>query len=232
MGACFVTETFDGNLSPSELEKQYDSRVAELLSTYGSDPYNGTFTTLTGLKIERLVFETQADASDYLHKRCTKWGNAVAVRYKDRRDTVVVAPTFEGEQRVAGTMGLSLRCAPMRRRPSPDDCPVVFADQLTLAQQNRLRRAYMDWHTKQETTYSAGHEFHAALDVIRYNFPITSEMTRRVKTVGNRYHKLFAASKKAEQKLAELDKKLAAKLYVNETVDHGEQWLVGGVCAE
>jgi hypothetical protein len=97
MGAHFHTEVFDGKLTPKQLEKAYNDRVENLRDEYGSNAYNGTFSTLHGIKVDARVFETQREADDYLDGVCEKWGNAVAVKYKDRREEKTKEPTFEGK---------------------------------------------------------------------------------------------------------------------------------------
>jgi hypothetical protein len=245
MGACFHTEVFDGKLTPKELEKAYNDRVEDLRSEFGSNAYNGTFSTLHGIHVETGtgVFQTQREAADYLDGVCEKWGNAIAVKYKDRREEKTKAPTFEGKPSKeyncaviindASDCSYGLRCA-IRVLAAPDyKRRMLIADQLTPAQKTQFVKAYEAWHTKHETARAAENTFREALNVVgTTKEPITAEMLKPLKSAGNQRHKLRTAADAAAARLKATDHKFAEKLYATKIVDHGEQWLVGGVCAE
>jgi len=243
MGACFHTEVFDGKLTPKELEKAYNSRVESLRDEYGSNAYNGTFSTLRGITVGNRVFETQREADDYLDGVCEKWGNAVAVKYKDRREEKTKEPTFEGKPSRehncsviitdASDCSYGLRCA-ISVLVAPDyKRRMIIADQLTAAQKTQFARAYETWRTKHDAARAAENTFRDALNVIGTTKElITTEMLKPLKVVGNQRHKLRKAADAEVKWLKAVDAKFAEKLYATKTVDHGEQWLVGGVCAE
>ena len=243
MGACFHTEVFDGKLTPKELEKAYNDRVESLRDEYGSNAYNGTFSTLHGITVGNRVFETQREADDYLDGVCEKWGNAVAVKYKDRREEKTKEPTFEGKPSKeyncsviitdASDCSYGLRCA-ISVLASPDyRRKILIADQLTPAQRAQFAKVYNTWQTKHMSAKIIDQQFRETLSMIgQTKERITNAMLKSLKVCGFQRHGLRAAADIAAQKLRTLDEKLAKKLYVTKTVDHGEQWLVGGVCAE
>ena len=243
MGACFHTEVFDGKLTPKELEKAYNDRVESLRDEYGSNAYNGTFSTLHGITVGNRVFETQREADDYLDGVCEKWGNAVAVKYKDRREEKTKEPTFEGKPGKeyncaviitdASDCSYGLRCA-ISVLAAPDyKRKLLIADQLTPTQRARFAKVYDTWHAKHTTAKLIDQQFRETLSMIGSTKErITNEMLKSLKVCGFQRHGLRAAADIAAQKLRTLDEKLAKKLYATKIVDHGEQWLVGGVCAE
>lgn len=243
MGACFHTEVFDGKMTPKELEKAYNARVESLRDEYGSNAYNGTFSTLHGITVGNRVFETQREADDYLDGVCEKWGNAVAVKYKDRREEKTKEPTFEGKPSKeyncsviitdASDCSYGLRCA-ISVLAAPDyKRRMLIADQLTAAQKAQFAKAYETWRAKHDAARTAESTFREALNVISTTKErITTEMLKPLKTAGNQRHKLRKAADAEAAWLKAVDKKFAEKLYATKTVDHGEQWLVGGVCAE
>jgi hypothetical protein len=243
MGACFHTEVFDGKLTPKELEKAYNSRVEDLRSEYGSNAYNGTFSTLHGIHVETRVFETQREADDYLDGVCEKWGSAIAVKYKDRRAEKTKEPTFEGKPMKEHTASFifadssafsySLRCAISATAPPDFKRRLLVADQLTPAQKNQFVEAYETWRAKQDAAREAESTFRNALSLISTTKEtITAEMLKPLKVFGNQRHKLRKAADAEAAWLKAVDTKFAEKLYATKTVDHGEQWLVGGMCAE
>lgn len=243
MGACFHTEVFDGKLTPKELEKAYNDRVESLRDEYGSNAYNGTFSTLHGIKVDTAVFETQREADDYLHNVCEKRSNAVAIRYKDRREETTKEPTFEGKLSkeynypviiFGGSDGLySLRCAVVVLAAPDYKRKPIFADQLTPAQKNQFVTVYESWHAKHAAERGEEDTFRAALNLISTTRePITTEMLKPLKVAGNQRHKLRKTADAEATRLKAVDKKFAEKLYTTTTVDHGTQWLVGGLCAE
>jgi hypothetical protein len=243
MGACFHTEVFDGKLTQKELEKAYNARVEDLRSEYGSNAYNGTFSTLHGIHIETRVFETQREAEDYLDNVCEKWGNAVAVKYKDRREEKTKEPTFEGKLSKeyncsviitdASDCSYGLRCA-ISVLAAPDyKRRMLIADQLTPTQKTQFVKGYEAWRAKHDEARAAEITFRDALSMIgTTKEPITTEMLKPLKSAGNQRHKLRKAADAEAAWLKAVDKKFAENLYATKTVDCGEQWLVGGVCAE
>jgi hypothetical protein len=243
MGACFHTEVFDGKLTPKELEKAYNDRVESLRDEYGSNAYNGTFSTLHGIKVDARVFETQREADDYLDGVCEKWGSAIAVKYKDRREEKTKEPTFAGKLSKeyncsviitdASDCSYGLRCA-INAITAPDyKRRLLIADQLTQTQKKQFLKVYNTWREKHQAAAVASQNFQGALSLVGgTKEPITTEMLKPLKVFGNQRHKLRAAADVAAMRLRTVDAKLSEKLYATKTVDHGEQWLVGGVCAE
>ena len=242
MGACFHTEVFDGKLTPKELEKAYNDRVESLRNEFGSNAYNGTFSTLHGITVGNRVFETQREAADYLDNVCEKWGNAVAVKYKDRREEKTKEPTFAGKLSKeyncaviitdASDCSYGLRCA-INVMQTPGVRRLLTADQITPAQRIQFDKIYATWREKHDAARKADGTFREALNTVSTTKdPITTEMLKPLKIFGNQRHKLRAAADVAALRLRTVDAKFAEKLYATKTVDRGEQWLVGGVCAE
>lgn len=250
MGACFITETFDGKLSEKELEKRYNERVDQLTYEHGTDAYNGTFSTLSGIRIETRVFDSRESAEEHLSKRCQKWEHAIAVKFKDRRAAVTKQPTFSldgvkqqnvnhhigpnPDMSVTGLCLGRLLCIGSVRQPPAYDNVLLLADQLTEAQKNRLRRAYETWHVRHRAAVALKQDFDKLTQSLMHcpDIKITTAALTRIKTLGNRRARYNKAAIDAAQKLLTMDQKFGEKLYSSAFVDHGTHWLVGGWCAE
>lgn len=88
MGAHNVAATFDGQLSKEQLRDQFRALQDQMTTEYGTNPYNGTFSTCNGLIIDdKKTFEKVNEADDYALDRAEKWGPACAVKLK--RDGVM-----------------------------------------------------------------------------------------------------------------------------------------------
>jgi hypothetical protein len=110
---------------------------------------------------------------------------------------------------------------------------ILIADQFTPAQRAQFVKIYNTWQAKHMSAKIMDQQFRETLSMIGSTKErITNEMLKSLKVCGFQRHGLRAAADIAAQKLRTLDDKLAKKLYATKTVDHGEQWLVGGMCAE
>ena len=85
MGASFNTMTVKF-CKIDDLKKIYNNEIENLRYEYGADPYNGTFTTCSGLRITSMVFDDIEKAEDWLRDNTEKWEavKAVEVKTKDR----------------------------------------------------------------------------------------------------------------------------------------------------
>lgn len=84
MGSHNVSVSFK-DMPESELRKAFREAQDDATREHGTDPYNGTISTLRGLSIDTSrVFDTEEDAERYVLDRTEKWGNGLAVRVRDR----------------------------------------------------------------------------------------------------------------------------------------------------
>lgn len=236
MGACFVTELFDGKINEAELRRQYHRRLIELTDTYGSGAYNGTLTTTDGLKVEEQIFDSRQAAEEYVSANTNKWCEALAVKFKDVRSETAKEPTFDGKparETVFTAVGdRALRVVTTVWR----DKLVVpcAADQLTTSQKATAVALYSDYDTKAKAynvlCRSIGTMI-AKLQDVQAAPPTTAELRELQKAIKQR-GKARAVRNKAADKMVAFDIKHSAKLYATKQVDHGLQWLVGGWAAE
>lgn len=98
MGSQFHTAEFDGKLTRSELIKQYNLLVEEERYEHGSGAYSGTFATLHGVEVLEKTFGSEREASDHVENNTSKWGSALAVKYRDQREVITSSPTFNGKK--------------------------------------------------------------------------------------------------------------------------------------
>lgn len=84
MGAHNVDATFDGSLSAEALRKAFADYQEQLTYEYGTDAYNGTFSTCQGLVIDGDgTWGSAKEAREYALKKAHKWGPAVAVKVRN-----------------------------------------------------------------------------------------------------------------------------------------------------
>lgn len=236
MGACFVTETFDGKLNQVELRRQYSRRLEELSYTYGADAYNGTLTTTDGLKVEERVFDSREAADEYVSANTNKWAEALAVRYKDVRTETAKEPTFDGKPAretvftAVGDRALRVVTTVWRNNLTVP----CAADQLTTSQKATAIALFSDYDTKAKAynvLCRAIGTMIAKLQDVQAAPPTTAELRELQKAIKQR-SKARAVRNKAADKMVAFDIKHSAKLYATKQVDHGLQWLVGGWAAE
>ena len=71
-----------GNMTIQEVKKAFQERHARDIVEYGTDAYNGSWSTIQYVKVIDKVYETQNEASDYCLDNAEKWEYAIAVKYK------------------------------------------------------------------------------------------------------------------------------------------------------
>lgn len=78
MGAILITKTFK-TIDETEIEKRFKKLVKDCKKEFGNDPYNGTFSTMSGLCITNKIFYDEDSAENYIATHAEKWGDALAV---------------------------------------------------------------------------------------------------------------------------------------------------------
>lgn len=248
MGAVFHCESFDGNISKDELKRVYARRRAEMAREQGTDPYNGTWSTLDG-SIEFLAqaapYPSCRAAEEAAEAVASKWGAAIAARYRDTRQKTIKSPTFDGASRdqnyaVHVVHGPSehyyTRAVANVGRQNPNthqyERVYVAADQLSAATRARLLGAtqrYVDAARARRDFENTIRELTKQL--LDPTAPITPTTFTQLKRARASLVKAATAAQKAGRRLHELDEKHSAKLYITTTQDDGEKWLIGGLCA-
>lgn len=244
MGAVLHCEVVDGKLSEPELRKWFANYVDECLDQYGHDAYNGTFSTLRGITVEHRVFENHDAARSYLDQKAEKWGDAVAVKYKDVRQEHVKEPTFNKQTHTAGWAGpyhrsisfagcFTLRSVAFNRPTGGYENSPVPADELSAAQKEKIVATYQQFREHEKTLEQAMKTIHEVVRKIEAGKeePVTEDY-KRLKAAIKIRTKATKAAQSAAVKLKTLDDKLSEKLYQTADKDHGLKWLVLGVCAE
>lgn len=222
MGAHFNSMTLDGKLTADQVEKRFNAIRKEERIEHGTDPYNGSFSTLEYVTVRDRVFETTTEAEDYCEEHSEKWENAVAVRAKDITTKTVKKPTFNGRE----SFYADEEVVYMGRNSEN----FVAADQLTNGQKVKLKKLFDHYQTCA-----------AALDVAKAPFHDLVKQLEDVKVVFKDYTNLrktravYAAAKKvakkAEKDFNELESQFRQKLYKSKEVDNGLVWVLGGWCA-
>jgi len=83
MGACDISFTLDGKLSPDKVRQAFLDKKKENEEYNGHrEGYSGDFQTVDWCKITDEVFNSYNEAFEYCLNNAEKWSHVIAVRYK------------------------------------------------------------------------------------------------------------------------------------------------------
>ena len=225
MGAHNVNATFSGKLTPDQLRKAYFTMCEDLRDEYGTDPYNGTFSTIADLRIETdKVFDSFDEADKYCLEHAQKWEFAVAVRYKHIEKKR--SPwTFDGKENWSGSM--------IAETFVGRQSVYVAADQLS-ADEKKMGLGIFKGYVESEDAERAARYALAAL----VN-PLTDlQMPLPTKGLASSLKKARTALAKATQKASKhktawerFAQRMTAKHVKVSTEDKGTEWCVSGWAA-
>jgi hypothetical protein len=249
MGSCFNEQVWEGTLTDTQVAEEYRKYVERCEIEYGTDAYNGTFSTLPNIQIEKRVFNNHEEARVHVMNNTRKWENALAVKYKDVRKENTKEPTFGGKTwkektRYHVVLGGNTEldqprdvhnCRAVMTDFDRDTraTTVLIADQLTGAQKAKLVKLYNEWSARSAAHQKIATDLVALCERIRQvRETVEPADFAQLKKLYTQRKKAWAALGKASVKLRDLDLKLSARLYKTEEVDHGLKWFVGGWCAE
>lgn len=249
MGSCFNEQVWDGTLTDTQVAEEYRKYVEQCQIEYGTDAYNGTFSTLPNIQIDKRVFNNHEEARVHVMNNTRKWENALAVKYKDVRKENTKEPTFDGktlkqQMRYSVTLGgnteldqprdtYTCRAVVVDFNFADKVNRVLVAEQLTDAQKAKLTKAHGEWAARHDAHKAVTTELVALCERIKLvRETVETADFARLKKLYAQQKKTWAALGKASVKLRDLDLKLSARLYKTEEVDHGLKWFVGGWCAE
>lgn len=237
MGSCFSSTTFDGKLTSTELRRQYDAYITELLHERGTDAYNGTLTTTSGLIIEERAFDNAQAAEEYVANNTQKRQEARAVKFRDVRTEPDKQPTYNGQPLRFG-VGLLAGGVPLRSVTVAyvDRARhVIPADQLPAAHKAKAVALYADYDEKTAAYTSLRGQIDQfvaeKIQDVKVEPPTTADYAELKRLLKQR-KRAYAAMQKACTKMQEFDIKQAAKIYSTKQVDRGIKWFVGGWAAE
>jgi hypothetical protein len=249
MGACFNELVWEGTLTDTQLANQYQKYVDECQVEHGTDAYNGTFSTLPRIQIDKKEFGSHQLASEYVMNNTSKWEHALAVKFRDVRKENTREPTFDGKTwkektrypvPLGGNTELdqprdAYNCRVVMTDFKRDSLAkfVIVADQLTESQKAKLVKLYNEWAARHAAYMTVSAELVALCERIKQvRETVETADFARLKKLYAQQKKTWLALGKASVKLRDLDLKLSARLYKTEEVDHGLKWFIGGWCAE
>lgn len=239
MGACFNSESFDGTLNDAGLTRAYNARVRDLTEEFGTDAYNGTFSTLRGLTVSDKLFDSYQEAETYVADNTAKWENALAVKYKDTNKETTKAPTFNNVKREECTL-VALDdytlLAVVKHGETVNgkyETRALVADQLPASKRTKLIALYNDYVQKARVYNEIKAAFlQLVAQVSDVLFTPEKTVFAELKKLHGHRARAYKAMRKAAEKLKTADIKCSAGLYATKLVDKGTKWLVGGWCAE
>ena len=236
MGACFNYHTQPGNMTFGEVADWFDDFRAQCRVEHGTDPYNGTFSTLQGIQQgQHVTFNTVVEASDWIADKAQKWESAIAVKAKRTSTQKIKEPTFPGCEQynnhpVLGTTTIrSVKIKHESLAAGKRNRVYVPAAELTDTQKDALVKAFDSFEAKHAVYREAEREFK----------PLITQLTsvneecpdlRSVRGARTKLVKAHQALQKVQKKIVEMDLRFQKKLYKSKEVDEGEVWVIGGWC--
>lgn len=229
MGSHNTSHTFDGALTPTQLREAFLELQEQLVIEYGTDPYNGTFSTCDGLLIdESKVFDSEREADEYALQHAEKWGPAVAVRAR-QVETTTTQFLFDGKPsyNFGGPVGSYFASA--------HGMATKFqaADQLTAAEKTTAVKLY-EAHRATEQAYKAAcHNLQAHVSPIMQDYatPVPSGWTTALKALRKQCVKAEKAKTAASDKWHDFSDRMKAKYITTTTKELGQVWWVAGWAA-
>lgn len=245
MGSQFHTAEFDGKLTRSELIKQYNLLVEEERYEHGSGAYSGTFATLHGIEVLEKTFGSEREASDHVENNTSKWGSALAVKYRDQREVITSSPTFNGKKfNSTGMSTVSLDPNDLFHSFGMNSAKCiatefvqggfrfVLADQLSEDQKSKIKTILEPCAEENRNFKRLNDELSNLLrkagDI---SADFTTEDMKNLKTVRKELLKTKTKRDRLLLKLETLDERFGSKLYKKEMEDRGTKWFVGGWCS-
>lgn len=224
MGAHNAHAEFDGTLTHKQLEEKYNSYIDQLVTEYGTDPYNGTLSTCHGLIISDKKFDTVEEAERYGLDNTEKWEAAMAVWCKN---VIKVRTNFTFDGKGAFD-GLPIQSAWTVSTPSA----VKVADQLTATEGKRLIKLYTAEKEAKAAHRSAESVVRPMIDALtNAEGPLAPDHFATLKRESAKLRLLRDKHKKALAKLQEDVQKLTAKYIKEEVKQDKPLWVVSGWAA-
>jgi hypothetical protein len=236
MGAGYMSQEFDGNLTKEQLLRRFAEFQSEQEYEHGHCSYNGTLSTTEGLTVEDRVFDNIEEADGYIADNTEKWGTALAVRVRAKKVAFKKEPTFDGKRHseTKSPPFIDIDSAAFRtyycsRSRDYVDAP---ADQCSAVQKARLTKL---WEAYSSSISTAG-KLQDELNNLSIRFrDISWEMTpqnyRRLKVIRSELRRADAKYKKAKERFVEFERKLSERLFPRDHKATETNWLVGGWCS-
>ncbi len=229
MGATTLRRNLAGNLTPEQVTAEFRRWQEQDRVEHGSDPYNGTWSTIHGLMFRgtsATVHDlTDLDPADDLEKR-----EAVALRCRVPKRVFTKTPTFGGQP---PTTTLERHAYEVNHRgvlatAGLPAMAILPADGLSTTARTRLARLVEA--SNRTARWLAGAR--TALNVIIAGItkPDYDLVCADLKKARVAFFVAQGAKAKADAKLKTYDDKLVAQLWA-ETIEEEIQWVVVGVAA-
>jgi len=240
MGSSYEEMTLE-DMSVDKVQQRWGEIKHQCAAEYGTDAYNGTFSTIQSLQVVTQTFDDIEAARDYVAENAQKWEYAIAVRFKASKEQTVKETTFEGKPKseAANRWSHDEVLGPLKtmlftgyEHDNSYSYRRVLCDQLSTAR-NRLigeaadkavasRKDYKDAFRRLQQLCSQAEDFSEDFPIVQWQ-----EMKRLRKSLPKlkaKYDQLVAA-------LRERDENYSKSHCKSKTVDLGTKWLIGGWCS-
>ena len=234
MGSCFNAICFPGDTVPAELRKKFDAYCGDQIHEHGSNAYNGTLSTTSGLQIDNKTFHTLKEAEEYISNNTEKRGTSLAVRYAVIEEVIKKEPTFGGKTRSeigrVLTSGIHITVADSWKN---GESVFIPADQLSDEEKTKVIEAIKAVSQSNRLLSSLQNDIRVFANRLhRIEEDFTDEDFKNLKKTRKELKKATSDHSKAVEKFRSLDARLGKKILKVETRENGTAWLVGGWAAE
>lgn len=97
MGATDRFMTLKGDMTKEQVKEAFYKRQEEDRWEYGNDPYNGSFTTFSGIEFKWQKYDNENDARSFVLDKQEKWGPAFAVKVENDTQNIWVVGGWAAE---------------------------------------------------------------------------------------------------------------------------------------
>lgn len=231
MGSCFNTIRFPGDTVPAELRKKFDAYCGDQIHEHGSNAYNGTLSTTSGLQIDNKTFHTLKEAEEYISNNTEKRGTSLAVRYTVIEEVIKKEPTFGGKTRnECFLLGRDITVAECWKN---GESVFIPADQLSDEEKKKVIEAIKAVSNLNRLLSSLQNDIRVYANRLhRIEEDFSDEDFKNLKKTRKELKKVTSDHSKAVEKFRSLDARLGKKILKVETRENGTAWLVGGWAAE
>lgn len=227
MGAHGEIVTFDGKLTPKELEAAWNAKVLQCLHEFG-DGYNGTITTMSGVDVyPDKVFNSIQEAEEWILNNHQKWEAGLAVRAKR---IVTSRPQWSFNSKATGYVN-----DPWMVEGGWGGKPRVrlLANQLNQTERKALEKALTKKDETEATYNKVVAEWTKLYEPLKkHDMEFPPKWFTHLKATRKKLAKSEVAMIAAKRALSDMSAKLSEKYRPQKTEDKGLIWVAGGWAAE
>lgn len=229
MGATNISMYLPGTLTKEQVKAAFQKRKDEDRVEYGTDSYNGSFSTIDSVRIEDRVFDTVREAEDYCLNNAEKWSYAVAVKTRSKTTTRKRMLFTKAEKDVhwrsllIGEVWVSVE----------GSYKLGVADEVPARDQKRLLTL---WHKRMALAKAYEVAERDVSDLMRQaaqsTFDVTTAWVSSLRKAVKARRQAAVKRDAVVLTFTAMEKQLANEHYPEQVVDGEMQWIIAGWAAE